>query len=126
MKTERGAMYDGVSGPIIDMVVKATLHQSSAQTLLQRPNRNESNALETPPGPEASSPRYHLSALSGSSAVKQPPIPAPSWPTYAVAPSPVSSPPIPNAPGEPGPDLWQALANSQPALAQRPAQSAVP
>jgi hypothetical protein len=118
-------MYDGLGGPIKDMVVKATRHQPSAQTRLGSSNRNESNAPETPPGPEASlliRPGRPLAASASSSAARQPHIASPSWPIS----QPVSSPPIPNAPGNRVPDVWQTPANSQSALVQRLAQSAAP
>jgi hypothetical protein len=129
MKTDRGAMYDGIGGPIKDMVVKATRHQPSAQTPSESSNRNESNAPETPPSPEASlsiRPGRHLVALASSSAARQPHIASPSWPQYTAAPPPVSLPPVPNAPGNRVPDVWRTPANSQPALAQQPAQSVAP
>jgi hypothetical protein len=122
-------MYDGVGGPIKDMVLDATRHQSFARTPPDSSNRNKSSAPKTPPSPEAALPirhRRHPAALASSPAVRQPPIAAPSWPTYAVAPPPVSSRPIPNALGSKVPDVWQTLANSQPIVAQQLAQSAAP
>jgi hypothetical protein len=122
-------MYDGVGGPIKDMVVKATRHQPSAQTPPESSNRNESNAPETPPSPEASlsiRPGRHLAALASSSAARQPHIASPSWPQYTAAPPPVSLPSIPNAPSNRVPDVWQTPTNSQPTLVQQPAQSAAP
>jgi hypothetical protein len=122
-------MYDGIGGPIKDMVVQAIRHQPSAQTPPQSSNRDESNSPETPPSLETSLPMRtgrHPTTLASSPAVRQPPTPAPSWPRYATAPLPVSLAPIPNTRGNRAPDVWQTLANSPPSLAQQPAPSAAP
>lgn len=107
-------MYDGVCGPIKDMVFEATCGQPSAGAPSESHSQGE-GTVRLPTRPARLSPVASPSAAEHASTATS------ARPAGTTDPPPASLPPVANAIDNRMPEVWQTRANSQPISSHQPA-----